>query len=192
VIPSIRKLSLTLLLIGVLVGAASASSLTRPQIIQALSDLEVCLRTMCLPANNGTMGLGVAQDLATKLNQAPNALDQWTLGRLNPVIALLRESKVRTALDHVQAAVAALIRPQVLKNLQDLEVCVRTMCLPAGDAAMGIGYARQQVQDLARYTGPFPLWVTQRLNAAILLLGQKKIREGLGHIQATIRELPAS
>jgi hypothetical protein len=184
----------TTLLVAALFAAApviaEASVLTRPQIVKAVTDLEMCIRTMCIPAGNATMSLQWAQDLRAKLAQNSNALDTWTIGRLDPAIGLLKQKQLPGALASVQATLAALIRPDFLKKLTDLEVCVRTMCLPAGEASMGTGYAKQIVADVSKFPGAFSQFVTQRLNAAVLLLQQKKIREGLAHIQGTIKDLP--
>lgn len=90
------------------------------------------------------------------------------------------------------ASASTLARPQILAELKSLEVCVRTMCLPSGDAGMSIGYAKTVLDKLAQQPNALDRWVTQRLNAAVQLLQQKKIREGLETLQAAIRELPAA
>lgn len=179
-----------LVIVSVVYSAAWASSLTPPQIEKSLVDLEVCIRTMCVPANDAAMSLSWARDLRAKLAQQPSALDQWVIGRLDPVITLLAQKKLPAALERTQAAVAGLVRPRILKSLQDLEVCVRTMCLPSGNATMGIGEADKVLKELAKYPGAFSQWLTQRLNAVVLLLKQKKVKEGLDQLQLTIRELP--
>lgn len=185
-----RSLSMTLLVSTLSASFVMASTMTRPMIIQAVVDLESCMRTMCLPANDASMAIGGGNALRGKLAQQPNALDQWTIARLDPIVALLKQKKIQLALDQTQATLGALVRPQVLGALQGLEVCVRTMCLPANEPSMGIGGAQGIIKDVAKYQGPFGRWVTQRLNAIVLLLQQKKIREGLAQIQATIAELP--
>ena len=83
-------------------------------------------------------------------------------------------------------------RPQILAELQSLEVCVRTMCLPQNDASMSIAYAKTVLDKLAQNPNNLDRWVTQRLNATVLLLQQKKIREGLESLQAAIKQLPAA
>ena len=178
------------LLTAALVTTAEGSTLTQPQIEKALTDMESCIRTMCIPANDASMSLGFARDLRGHLAVTPNALDQWTLGRLDPIITLLAGKQLAAALARTQATIAGLIRPAVLTRLKGLETCVRTMCLPAGDATMGMSTITTIDTEMARYPGAFGQFVIQRLNAAALLLKDKKIREGLAAIQATIAELP--
>ena len=86
---------------------------------------------------------------------------------------------------------SSLTRQQILKELTDLETCVRTMCLPSGDATMGSGYARNLVSRLGQSPNALDRWVIQRLNGVVLLLTQRRIAEGLHEIQATIRDLPS-
>lgn len=99
---------------------------------------------------------------------------------------------ILTGLISCHALASSLTRPQILKELQNLEVCIRTMCLPTNDTAMSIGYAKTLLGKLAQNPNTLDRWVTQRLNAATLLLQQKKIREGLEAVQAAVRELPAA
>lgn len=181
---------LTLTLAGFIAGSAFASNMTQAQILQALDDMESCIRTMCLPANDPSMSLGYARNLKVALSQNPNALDNWVMQRLDPIITLLTAKQIAQALQKNQALVYGLIRPQLMKDLNGLEVCVRTMCLPGGNATMGIGEVEKIVKGLAKHPGAATQTVTQRLNAANLLLKQKKIKEGLEAIQALIRELP--
>lgn len=173
-----------------LVAAASASTLTKPQIQKALSDLEMCIRVMCMPVNDSSMSLSWAKDLKAKLAVNPNPTDNWVLTRLDPVIALLAAKKLPEALAKTQDLAWGFSRPDVLSALNRLESCVRLMCLPGGEASMGIGYAKDIVVQMKQYPGPHGTFVSQRLNAAVLLLEQKKIAEGLAHIQATIKTLP--
>jgi len=87
---------------------------------------------------------------------------------------------------------STLTRPQILKQLTDLEVCLRTMCIPANDASMSIGGATDLLKKLAVNPNPMDRWVTQRVNAVVLDLKQKHLKDGLTHLQATIKELPAT
>ena len=75
--------------------------------------------------------------------------------------------------------------------MQSLETCVRTMCLPANDASMSLGYAKTVFAKLAVNPNPLDRRGTQRLNATVQLLQQKQISEGLESLQAAIKELPA-
>ena len=96
------------------------------------------------------------------------------------------------ALICASAQASAYTRPQILGELQSLETCVRTMCLPANDSSMSVAYAKTVLAKLAVSPNNLDRWVTQRLNAAVQLLEQKKIREGLEALQASIKELPAA
>ncbi|MBI4860528.1 MAG: hypothetical protein HY815_09735 [Candidatus Riflebacteria bacterium] len=96
------------LLTLVLISSVSASSLTREQILKELGGLEVCLRTMCLPAGDASMSIGGAQALITKLGQNSNALDKWVIQRLNAVVILLKQKKLKEGLDELQKMIKEL------------------------------------------------------------------------------------
>ena len=180
----------TLIIALAVASTANASALTQTVIQQKFMDMEACIRTMCIPANDASMSLGYANDLKKQLSVHPNQLDTWTLAHLDPVIAALAAKQLPAALAKTQSTIAALIRPVIAHNLGELEHCLRTMCLPSGDATMGITYATNMVTEMKKYPGDFGTFVTQRLNAAILLLKNKKIAEGLQAVQATIAQLP--
>ena len=79
----LRTALIAAVIASVVVGYASASTLTRPQILAELKNLEVCVRTMCVPSGDAGMSIGYAKTVLGKLAQQPNALDRWVTQRLN-------------------------------------------------------------------------------------------------------------
>ena len=102
--------ALTMIVIAAfcLATAVHASALSRPQILKELQDLELCIRTMCLPSNDASMSIGGCQTLVAKLNVSPNNLDRWTIQRVNGVALLLQQKKIKDGLVQMQATIKEL------------------------------------------------------------------------------------
>ena len=103
-----KSLAVVAVAFFVMGSSAYCSSLNRTQILKELTDLELCIRTMCIPSNNAAMSIGGCQSLVTKLNQTPNTLDRWTIQRVNGVVLLLQQMKLKDGLVQMQATIKEL------------------------------------------------------------------------------------